>query len=345
MRAVGFDEPRELATNRKDFGNFHLRMRVKHEDGICFLNIRQSEPAYRILIGSTNDNLLPKTGRGSIDRSPSLGPPKRADFETIAGPARIKPGIWFNLEVIAENDRIRTLINGKQAAELKDTQGALQPGRIALGGGPKARMQIESIEIKELEPRLKVKAGPPPSVIGTGIWKKQGEELVCSVKANELGAILFGDEKWTDYDFTADVNFSQDKARCTLICRRQGVFPFYGYLLRSATSKSSIGRWLGKEKEDHRTVAEGTTQLPLRKWLTVTLYVRGKRLEASAREAGAEKTIATLSHDDVVLSSGAVAFVVGAPEHREPGVVSFRNVKVTKPDGTLLWEGLPELPK
>lgn len=343
MRAVGSAEARELATVRKDYGNFHLKMRVKHEDGICFLNVRRSEPAYRILIGSTNDSLLPKTGRGSIDRSLSLGPPKKAGFETVAGPARIKPGVWFNLEVIAENDRIRTLINGRPAAELRDTRGALPPGRIALGGGPKARMQIESIEIKELQPQFEVKAGATPKLVGTANWQKQGDELVGAVKAKEVGAVVFGDEKWTDYDFSADIYFSLGAPRCTLACRSEGKLHLYGFVLAPSLSKAIIIRGIGEKDID--TVAEGTARLPTRKWLTVKVSVREKRLNASVQETGTEGAIAAISHDDVLFPSGGVALILGSWGHQEPGVVRFRNVKVTKPDGTVLWAGLPELPK
>jgi hypothetical protein len=348
MRAVGFDEPRELPAMRKDYGNFHLKMRVKHEDGICFLNVRQSGPAYRILIGSTNDNLLPKTGRGSIDRTLSLGAPKRADFETIAGPARIKSGIWFNLEVIAENDRIRTLINGKPAAELKDPRGALPPGRIALAGGPKARMQIESIEIKDLEPRLQVKAGQPVDASEDGSWKREGDELVCTAPAKKLRGMTFGDENWTDYIFTADVNFSEGSAPCMLLCRAQGMklrTTGCGFVLGPEPSKAAILRMEGDKKEDIHLLAEGAAELPMKKWLTVQVLVRGRQMEGTVREAGEKTPIITINTNSRVYPTGRVGFLVGGPTHDRTGAVRFRNIKVTKPDGTVLWEGLPELPK
>jgi hypothetical protein len=165
-----------------------------------------------------------------------------------------------------------------------------------------------------------------------GEWLREGDDLVQA--GLDPGACLFfGDVEWTDYDFTC-------KAMCVegpngygfgILFRAEDK---YNYYLFSAadwdTTKYgwqifSEGRWTGfKETRDAGVNAD--------QWYDVRVSVRGPHCQCFLDGE------LIFEFDDNTHLRGAVGFRTWATK------VRFRDIKVTDPEGKVLWERPPELP-
>ena len=113
-----------LASRRKDFDDFHLRMEVLYKaDYICYIFFRSTERGwYQAQIRSANS----KTGsvtKGKFSGSPVL------ELKTTALPAP-PPMEWFTYEIIARGDTITTLVNG-----VKHVDNVVDEDKISMSGG------------------------------------------------------------------------------------------------------------------------------------------------------------------------------------------------------------------
>ena len=145
-----------LDTDRKDFKDFHLKAVVQNQDGKSpFLDIRSSRQSimnlegacYRIALGGT-DGFGKPTTRGSIWRlaeNNRQGP----DPTLKAKPSPGKPSERYTLEVIAEGNRIRVLVDGHEVTDYTDPSPAARSGRIALICLSNSGVRFESIGIRD----------------------------------------------------------------------------------------------------------------------------------------------------------------------------------------------------
>jgi serine/threonine protein kinase len=159
-----------LWTERNDYRNFHLRAEVRIGDRIysqlivrfTFNQLGRKHLGYAIVLNSTNENSC-KTG--------SLIDVGKGPVVTVSK-SPVPPDKWFTVEVIADGNRIRVLVNGQTTADYPDPNRHLSRGHISiLGVGGKREgnpnLAFRKIEIKELPV-----AKPEPDAFTRGsIWK------------------------------------------------------------------------------------------------------------------------------------------------------------------------------
>ncbi len=132
-----------LRTRRADFRNFHLRAEVQY-DGTEFgaLYFRaQSQPDHGVIGYSTDLMALP----GGLSE---IGKDAIKKLKEVTERPQLAPRVWFTMEVIAEDDRLKIKVNGQLVAE--DRNAAFKQGIIGfqcMGGG---QIRFRKIEIKEL---------------------------------------------------------------------------------------------------------------------------------------------------------------------------------------------------
>jgi tRNA A-37 threonylcarbamoyl transferase component Bud32 len=138
-----------LFYRKQSFANFHLKARAMIESGDSGIFFR-ADPDFsfgrpgtlayeaQIAIGPRPEHRI-----GSLYRRATIWP--AAD-----GAERPRPGEWFDLDVIADGQRLKTLVNGQPAVERIDDR-TLHGGTIALQQcTADTRVRFRSIEIKEL---------------------------------------------------------------------------------------------------------------------------------------------------------------------------------------------------
>jgi serine/threonine protein kinase len=138
-----------IGTERLDFANFHLRLEARITGELLgWTVIRASEdpyaahyrlPMFKAEVNTVTKNNAGKTAIQLLEKGESMDP--------------IRAGEWFVQEVIASDDQITALINGKQVVTLKDVARRSMSGAIEIGRGRNTTIEIRKIEIKELPPR------------------------------------------------------------------------------------------------------------------------------------------------------------------------------------------------
>jgi uncharacterized protein (TIGR03067 family) len=171
-------------------------------------------------------------------------------------------------------------------------------------------------------------------VKGHSQWSRDGDELSVSRVGANLPLVLFGDYLWTDYDFTVDA------------LRTNGD---HGFVLHvrdtSETGMNGFNCWyLGAGEECRFNERSGLEEKVLRsfphkltsnRWYTARVRVRGSRFQCFLKDGDQEITIFDL--DDKRHPNGRVGLQSAWSAWR------FKNIKVTDPDGNVLWEGPPRL--
>jgi TIR domain len=168
--------------------------------------------------------------------------------------------------------------------------------------------------------------------VAGGAWTVEGDELI---NKDTVGMVVvrFGDDGWSDYDLTFEA------------CKTAGTGCFGAsfrasegkqYWLRIGdTNKHTLGR-LGhaaSDKGNRSEMKSAPGTIRLRDWYKVKIALRGQR---SRIELDGHLLFA---YTDDFSRKGAVIlrFIDAAGR--------FRNIKVSGPDGTVLWEGAPDLSK
>lgn len=181
-------------------------------------------------------------------------------------------------------------------------------------------------------------------------YKAEGDELVITGGPNRTGTLLFGDPTWTDYDFTAQVKFAEPVPGASLLVRNDweydgrrrpdglpsavrvcGVFPF-------AFSGNTVFAIEGY-RDGPGYLRDGLPRdelNPLLKpgvWHTALVKVRGD-------------TVQTYLNGQALREAKPPMPARGGVGLRaiEDTAVRFTNIKVTAPDGKVLFQGLPPLP-
>lgn len=149
------DQAGLLLSGRADYDNFHLRMETQLcEGGFGSLFLRcgpysdglAGNKTYAIRIG-TDQGVSPVTGSLVLSAHFDESVPfKLADAAAIP----LRPGEWFPLEIMAEGNRLRVLVNGKTAVDYKDANATFTAGRLGLVCRGKAAVRFRKMEVKEL---------------------------------------------------------------------------------------------------------------------------------------------------------------------------------------------------
>ena len=164
-----------LFTESSDYANYHLRVEAKiNANGDAGVYIRTPFDVRALPIsGPAKFTLLAGYEAAIALRAnypTHTGSLTAADGSTLsAGPLLPhKPDEWFVLEVIAEDNHIRTLVDGKPAADYIDDKRRASRGHIALQtwGPGITSVQFRKVEIKTLptkpESRILASASPLP---------------------------------------------------------------------------------------------------------------------------------------------------------------------------------------
>jgi WD40 repeat protein len=166
---------------------------------------------------------------------------------------------------------------------------------------------------------------------GTGAWQIEGRELIQTHRGEGHALLLLGDPGWADHDFEVEA---------MRIAGPEG----FGIAFRAADDRNMLLAVLGGWGNKHGAVecwTDGTPQLLTKQTSTSIASGRWYRLRVEAR-----------GNRFRCLVDGKVALEL--QDDRRPrgrvGVrtnwstaVRFRNLKVTAPDGKVLFEGLPGL--
>ena len=144
-----------------------------------------------------------------------------------------------------------------------------------------------------------------------------------------MGAVVFGDEGWSDYDFTFEASKSTGPGG-------------FGASFHTGDGKQ-IWLRLGDENNHGigRVSSPGGRSVIRSKpgtirqldWYKVKISLRGPHIRVDLDDHLLFSLTDKTSPDGLV----GLRFINSAGR--------FRNIKVTAPDGTVLWEGPPDLPK
>jgi hypothetical protein len=193
----------------------------------------------------------------------------------------------------------------------------LEPNALTKKGGPRDTPQL----VPDLARRK------PTFVLG-GSWRVVGEELI---QANEERARLyFGDKLWTDYDVSADARTISGPAGSGLLFRVTDASNYYGFYLGSYVGKwdeiiqIDKGRWT-------RDVPPLRVDYKQGHWYKMQVEVRGKQIRCFK---DGQKLFEYL---DARQPNGQIGLDTWVSS------MSWKNLRVTAPDGKILWEGLPDL--
>ena len=167
-----------------------------------------------------------------------------------------------------------------------------------------------------------------------GNWRIEGGELI-SDSVNQSKAIWFGDPHWIDIDFSYECCRDNDIAAMGGNFRSDlaGHLGHFGMGMFGGPHKwCEIGFARAGEKWSRKNRRGRGFPMVAKTWYYVRVSCRGSDFTGSIDG----QQIGHMTRED--FPQGCVGFWA----HRN-GVVRFRNVKVTAPNGAVLWEGLPDL--
>lgn len=155
--------------------------------------------------------------------------------------------------------------------------------------------------------------------------------------------LLFGDPNWTDYDFEARVlREAIGTSGVTLLFRSQGPGSVNACLFNMAMGGNSYGGIEVNFPGEYFAKEVGGIALPVlrgekgtfanERWYTLKAEVRG----SACRCFVDGEPRATFDH--LPFARGRVGVRIAFSTFR------IRDVRVTRPDGSLLWTGTPDLP-
>ncbi len=156
-----------LLSDRADYENFCLRMETKLSEGTYgSLFLRCGPPSdgttgnkcYATRIGASN-GAPPLTGSLVLSANMDEVVPLLLANATNTS---LKPDEWFALEVMAEGNRLRVLVEGKTVVDYTDTNETFTMGRLGLVCRPSSVLRLRKLEFKELAPTNPVGQGPAP---------------------------------------------------------------------------------------------------------------------------------------------------------------------------------------
>lgn len=180
---------------------------------------------------------------------------------------------------------------------------------------------------------------PPPAkppaveVVKGGKWIREGDEFVQAEPGNF--ELYFGDPEWTDYDVTAECLSHPglpDAQGGILHFRASSPLDFLSF---------NIGSYGGSFDEAVRVVrGQWSRDAPLQarrhqhnRWQRVHIRVRGTEIECRLDD------LPPIRFTETTRLKGRIALVTWNSSAR------WRNLRVTAPDGTVLWTGFPDVPQ
>lgn len=252
----------------------------------------------------------------------------------------LKANELAQLDILTRGDHVTIWLNSQLLKEFDDVDHEIPKEGYVILQNHFGKSEIESVEVEELATSDEIashkKYGPAVArnVKGfNGTWRIEGNELIS--EGIELRSIRFGDPSWGDIDLKYDCMRENDIAAMTGEIGDDGTGNGITFEMGGGSGKNiwceiychTRGKkWDGKDRVGEQFNIEA------RKWYHVHFVRRGSEFTATVNH----QTISQMTRDGY--GSGCIAMA-----GNKSGKIRFRNVSVTAPDGTILWEGLPEL--
>jgi hypothetical protein len=166
--------PGILATVKKDFASFHLRITLlKWEGPPAHLLVRSMVKGgkfdgFRVRLNGGAQGNGEASFAGSIAKHVRYRIGDYIKFDVPARGVQVDPGRPLTVEVLVHGNTLTTLVNGTVAAKYEDVQASHQSGQIILACRSDAEIHFKTIEVKEL-PDPGTKSGSEAGeVLGAG---------------------------------------------------------------------------------------------------------------------------------------------------------------------------------
>ena len=174
------------------------------------------------------------------------------------------------------------------------------------------------------------------SIMG-GSWSVEGDELVQSDADREFAYLWFGDSNWTDYDYSVDVMRVEGWLSAALLFR-YGDSSFY--MCAVGHGSKSLAEIHTAERDASGQirwwqVAATEQSLPNHEWTSLRVCVRGSQLRCLIWNGFDWSTLLEFTDDRFPTGRVGLRCVKSA--------FRFKNIRVTDPDGNILWEGFPAI--
>jgi hypothetical protein len=258
---------------------------------------------------------------------------------------------WNRMEVRLHGRRLRVVVNGTEVQNVDLDQihdrPVTQPFLKRSRGTIEFTKHQGTVRLRNLEwcdlSKVPAPTDPAPPVqlvtapqgrkavrLGNdGEWLREGDDLVQAALDPDV-YLFFGDAEWTDYDFTCKAMRVEGPDGFDLIFRAADKFNWY--MFSAGTWRNSKQAWLtmtegrGTGFKESRDAGVNANQ-----WYQVRVSVRGQRCQCFLDEQ------LIFDFTDNTHLRGAVGFRTWATK------VRFRDIKVTDPEGKVLWKDPPEL--
>jgi hypothetical protein len=170
--------------------------------------------------------------------------------------------------------------------------------------------------------------------VESGEWRIVDEELQQLSGEPGWSTLLFGDPAWTDYDFSVDLERIAGENGTSLEVRRQDDNNIVSLNFCFATRPPN-GLFSKTQGTIRQLQSDDGFALVDHHWYRAIVSVRGGQAIGSILDGDAEVLRLSATIEDH--PQGYVGLASwGAIYH-------YKNIKVTAPDGAVLWEGLPAI--
>jgi hypothetical protein len=186
-----------------------------------------------------------------------------------------------------------------------------------------------TVSVDETAVRPVMAAGNGPMFL-SGDWKADGAQLVQTKAMKQWAVVVFGDPSWSSYDFTFSTK--GEGAQAVAGAFHWGALTDHYQLVLSGDPKQGCAlNFMASGKRDAHPGMNRKTQAVTNRWYDVRIEVRGSDFRCFV-----DGTLLFTDHHPG-FSKGRVALAAMGPAR-------FRDIKVSSPDGKMLWDGLPQPP-
>ena len=226
------------------------------------------------------------------------------------------------------------MASGPGEQDQPPTGGGLD-GTGSLRGGPDSKDGPDSPAGTASPKRDSVYYGKGHIIKGGGQWQVQGNELVVTRGKIIFPIVMFGDAGWRDYDFTVDAMRTLGGEGFSLIFRSTEQANQLIYMVTGRNNE--VGEAQAVEMKNVEVLQKFLVSIASNRWYTARISVRGSHVQGFLNEGTGEGETKLFDFEHSGNRVGRVGLQASWSEYR------FRNIKVTSPDGKLLWEGPPEI--
>jgi serine/threonine protein kinase/formylglycine-generating enzyme required for sulfatase activity len=166
-----------------------------------------------------------------------------------------------------------------------------------------------------------------------GQWSIIGDELAQTDAGEHYALLEFGDENWTDYDYQVDVKRVSGNDQAALLYRWTSPSNFNLFGIGTSGNAFAVVEWQKDGKMGF--LNSFNYRLNNNQWYTMLVNVRGDRMTCELKK-GTDKIRSWVADSDRH-PRGKVGLRTVFSHMR------FKNIKVTAPDGKVLWDGLPNI--